>query len=135
MHPRTSAIVRSALASWSAGPRLHVTPPVGYHDMLGLVRHARLTLTDSGGLQKEAFFLGCPCITLRDETEWMETVQAGGNILAGAKPTEICAAVLTWEERQARGMVDLADGARAAFGDGRAADRIVGALLAAPRET
>jgi UDP-N-acetylglucosamine 2-epimerase len=131
MHPRTARVVRSTLPGWSAGARLHVIQPVGYLDMLCLLRHARMTLTDSGGLQKEAFFLGCPCITLREETEWIETVQGAGNIVAGVDPMEIRAAVLTWQSRLSGGMVNFAAAAGASFGDGRAADRIVPVLLAA----
>ena len=132
MHPRTAGVVRSALPRWSPEARLHVIQPVGYLDMLCLVRHARVTLTDSGGLQKEAFFLGCPCVTLRDETEWTETVRGAGNIVAGVKPMDIIAAVLTWESRLSGGMANFAAAAGASFGNGRAADRIVQALLAAP---
>ena len=98
--------------------------------MLRLVRHARVTLTDSGGLQKEAFFLGCPCVTLRDETEWIETVQGMGNVVTGVSPEAVRAAVLTWERRRSQGLANLG-GAGASFGDGRAADRIVAALRAA----
>nr|MDO8100889.1 UDP-N-acetylglucosamine 2-epimerase (non-hydrolyzing) [Candidatus Njordarchaeota archaeon] len=63
--------------------------PVGYHDMIKLLLHARLVLTDSGGLQKEAFWSGVPCITLRDRTEWIETVELGVNFLAGSERNKI----------------------------------------------
>ena len=66
--------------------------PASYLAILTLVRHARRVLTDSGGLQKEAFWLGVPCITLRDETEWVETLENGWNRLAGADPDAIAAA-------------------------------------------
>ena len=133
MHPRTASAVQSTLPRWSPAARLHVIRPVGYLDMLSLVRHARMTLTDSGGLQKEAFFLGCPCITLRDETEWTETVKAAGNIVVGVQPEAIHAAVLTWARDRSDGRADFA-AARASFGDGGAADRIVTALLAVYHE-
>jgi UDP-N-acetylglucosamine 2-epimerase len=98
--------------------------------MLRLVRSARLTLTDSGGVQREAFFLGCPCITLREETEWVETVQGKGNILTGAKPDAIREAVLTWESRFLEGTADFSASVAASFGDGHAADKVRDALLA-----
>src|SRR5947208_1562995 len=99
LHPRTAKVVRARFPAWSPHPRLRVVPPLGYLDTLSLVGHARMLLTDSGGLQKEAFFLGCPCITLRDETEWVETVQGGGNILAGVEPDAIREAVSVWDAR------------------------------------
>jgi UDP-GlcNAc3NAcA epimerase len=129
MHPRTAKLMGSKLPDWSAHPNLHGIDPLGYLDMLRLVSHARMTLTDSGGLQKEAFFLGCPCITLRDETEWVETIQGGGNILAGVDPARIRAAVSAWESRLATGRTDFIEEVIAVFGHGHAADEIKNALL------
>jgi UDP-N-acetylglucosamine 2-epimerase len=92
-HPR----LREALARYrlTPGGRVHLIDPVGYLDMIHLERNARMILTDSGGVQKEAYWLGIPCVTLRDETEWTETVDAGWNVLAGADPDRIAAAVRT----------------------------------------
>lgn len=78
LHPRT----RQRLGDWSA-PGVHIIEPATYHQMLGLQRLARVILTDSGGMQKEAYWLGVPCVTLRDETEWPETVDLGWNVIAG----------------------------------------------------
>src|SRR5262245_19108478 len=94
--------------------------------MLRLVDSARLVLTDSGGLQKEAFFLGCPCITLRTETEWVETVEAGGNVVTGADRDAVLRAVSQWLGQAPRPEFGTR-GARP-FGDGRAAEAIVAAL-------
>ena len=80
VHPRTRArLEESGLVERLAGVRL--TAPLGYLDFLKLARHARAVLTDSGGVQKEAYLLGVPCVTLRDRTEWVETVDAGWNVL------------------------------------------------------
>jgi UDP-GlcNAc3NAcA epimerase len=80
VHPRTRARLEAAgLLDRLAGVTL--APPLGYLDFLELARHARAVLTDSGGVQKEAYLLGVPCITLRDTTEWVETVEAGWNVL------------------------------------------------------
>jgi UDP-GlcNAc3NAcA epimerase len=93
--------------------------------MIALVARARIVLTDSGGLQKEAFFLGRPCVTLRDETEWVETVKGGGNIVAGTDPQRILGAVNAWDARLASGNLDLSAAVREAFGDGAASARIL----------
>jgi UDP-N-acetylglucosamine 2-epimerase len=87
--------------------------------MLSLTGSARLILTDSGGLQKEAYILRVPCITLREETEWVETVQAGWNQLAGTEAERIIACV-----RAAKVPEDQPD----VYGDGRASERIVQTL-------
>ena len=86
LHPRTAHVIRDAGLVLPTGGGLRTVEPLGYLDMISLVSHARIVLTDSGGLQKEAFFLGRPCITLRDETEWVETVSGGGNVVAGTDP-------------------------------------------------
>jgi UDP-N-acetylglucosamine 2-epimerase len=89
-HPRT----RSALARINASLSEHVLliDPVGYYDMMILEENARLIATDSGGVQREAYFLGIPCLTLRDETEWTETVEVGWNCLVGVDVAKIIAA-------------------------------------------
>jgi UDP-GlcNAc3NAcA epimerase len=130
MHPRTTKLVQSKFPKWSAHPRLHLIDPIGYFDMLCLVSHARMMLTDSGGLQKETFFLGCPCITLREETEWVETVQGGGNLVAGVEPDAILGAVSVWEDRLSAGTAAFATAVTAAFGNGHAAEQIRDVLLA-----
>jgi UDP-N-acetylglucosamine 2-epimerase len=87
-HPRVEAIVADLLNEMgSRSDRVRQIAPLGYSDMLALVAKSRLVLTDSGGLQKEAFFLRVPCVTLRSETEWTETLDAGWNVLAGDRPT------------------------------------------------
>jgi UDP-GlcNAc3NAcA epimerase len=87
LHPRTREAARRLSGTWLE--RLQVTEPLPYFDMLRLESQARFILTDSGGVQKEAFFFRVPCITLRDETEWVETVDSGWNVLAGADPERI----------------------------------------------
>jgi UDP-GlcNAc3NAcA epimerase len=122
VHPRT----RGALAKFEDHSgvglsRLRLVDPVGYFDMLALAQHARAILTDSGGVQKEAYWLGVPCITLRDETEWVETVTVGANALAGADPGRILRAVSEQESKAQR----PAAARPAVYGDGRAAERIL----------
>lgn len=83
VHPRTRGALER-LGRWEdlqAHPTLHLVEPLGYLENLAVLRQARLLLTDSGGLQKEAAWLGTPCVTLRNETEWIETVQGGWNRL------------------------------------------------------
>jgi UDP-GlcNAc3NAcA epimerase len=100
LHPRTrSALVKSKLAKENkfsvqfSNPHLKAIPPLSFLDMVMLEKHAKTILTDSGGVQKEAYFHGVPCVTLRDETEWIETVEAGWNKLVGANLERIINAV------------------------------------------
>src|SRR3954447_9239141 len=83
LHPRTRARLEASglLARVEATPLVRLARPLGYLDFLTLARHARAVLTDSGGVQKEAYLLGTPCVTLRDTTEWVETVETGWNVL------------------------------------------------------
>jgi UDP-N-acetylglucosamine 2-epimerase len=113
-HPRTQEAVDAENVAISDNVR--VIEPVGYLDILQLERHARMILTDSGGIQKEAYFFGVPCVTLREETEWVETVEAGWNVLVGAEKERILEAVRDSKRAQARPEL---------FGDGRAAERFV----------
>jgi UDP-N-acetylglucosamine 2-epimerase len=117
VHPRT----HKAIAALGHRPAGHVRylEPVGYLDMIRLEQSARLILTDSGGVQKEAYWLGVPCLTLREETEWVETVQAGWNVLVGADASRIRQTVGSFVRPAAR---------PALYGDGRAAERCVQAL-------
>ncbi len=85
LHPRTAKILRSNDIELDAT----ITPPLGYLDMIELLKKTKLVLTDSGGLQKEAFFFSKPTVTLRDETEWVELVDNGFNVLAGADADKI----------------------------------------------
>ncbi len=91
IHPRTQARLATYDITWN--DHIHFIEPVGYLDMLTLEDAAHCVITDSGGVQKEAFFLCTPCITLRQETEWPETVEAGWNVLVGTKDAAIIEAV------------------------------------------
>jgi UDP-N-acetylglucosamine 2-epimerase len=93
-------------------------PPAGHLTAIALVKGARKVLTDSGGLQKEAFFLGVPCVTLRDRTEWTETVDAGRNRVVGADREAIVTAAEEWDPGPGTPDLDL-------YGGGEACDRIV----------
>ena len=123
VHPRTRArIEQHQLGSLLDGASMLCVPPLGYLEMLGLIRSARLVLTDSGGIQEETTALGVPCVTLRDNTERPITVERGTNTIVGNSPARILAAV---EDI-------LRDGGKAGripeFWDGRAAERIVTVL-------
>ncbi|HWN07340.1 MAG TPA: UDP-N-acetylglucosamine 2-epimerase (non-hydrolyzing) [Steroidobacteraceae bacterium] len=129
LHPRTAHVMRGAGLDLPQGGGLRTVEPLGYLDMIALTARARIVLTDSGGLQKEAYFLGRPCVTLRGETEWVETVTGGGNLIAGTDPGEIRKAVAAWDASLARAEPDFAAGVRDAFGDGAASAKIVTQVL------
>ncbi len=84
VHPRTRNVLSGAGITLSANVRS--VPPLGYFEMLHVEKHACKIFTDSGGVQKEAFYLGVPCVTLRTETEWSDTVELGANRIVGADP-------------------------------------------------
>jgi UDP-N-acetylglucosamine 2-epimerase (non-hydrolysing) len=118
-HPRTvAALERVGLLEW-ARDRLDLVEPVGYVDFLRLVDGAERVATDSGGVQKEAFYLDTPCVTLREETEWVETVESGWNVLTGADPDGL--------RRELQRPFDL-DAKPSLYGDGRAAERVADCL-------
>jgi len=117
MHPRTRAALMGT--DIEVEPPVRIIDPVGYLDMLALEQGARIVLTDSGGVQKEAYLLGVPCVTLREETEWTETLEGGWNVLAGADTERILAAARRQHPEGAPAPV---------FGNGHAAEAMVEAL-------
>jgi UDP-GlcNAc3NAcA epimerase len=122
LHPRTRAALSQA--SIRLPESVKVCDPLPFLDMLCLEMAAALIATDSGGVQKEAYFYGKPCVTMREETEWVETVDAGWNRLAGSDSARIKAAVDTFLG------ADLPP-QEVVFGDGRSADRIVEVWMSA----
>lgn len=120
VHPRTQKKI-AELDEGILGDHIVFIDPMGYLDMLVLQRNARKILTDSGGIQKEAYFLGVPCITLRTETEWVETVESGWNRLVGANPALIIDSALNWNPAGSTPPT--------VFGEGFAADKIVTILM------
>ena len=120
VHPRTRQRIETAgLAARLGAGAFHATGPLSYGETLALAAHARRVFTDSGGLQKEAFYLGVPCTTLREETEWVETVELGWNVLVGT------------DAAKARATLEIAappPPRELPYGDGTAGERIADAL-------
>jgi UDP-GlcNAc3NAcA epimerase len=116
VHPRTAAFIKAHDVTLPSN--IKRLPPVSYFQMLQLEKNALAILTDSGGVQKEAFFLQVPCLTLRKETEWMESVGAGWNWLVGLDPDAI-------EEGLRKHLNGAVRSLRSCFGGGKAAERIV----------
>jgi UDP-GlcNAc3NAcA epimerase len=121
-HPRT----RAAIERQGQAPRgLSLIEPLGYLDFAALASQARVIVTDSGGLQKEAYWYGVPCVTARPSTEWVDTVEAGANVLVDDDPDRLVEAV-----RSARMPTERPE----LYGDGHAAGRIAAALYASTPE-
>lgn len=120
IHPRTRKVLRDARIPMG-NDNLRIVAPLGYLDMLAVEKHARKILTDSGGVQKEAFYLRVPCVTLRDETEWPETVQLGANRIAGTDKDRIRGAL--------REACPSFEAISSPFGDGHACAQILRELL------
>lgn len=115
IHPRTRKLVGELNLTTK---NIVFVEPVGYLEMLILTKNAKKVLTDSGGLQKEAYFLDTPCVTLRDQTEWVETLEGGWNVLSSIDEQEIVSKVLESFKQEMSQKKD-------AFGNGQAAYKIV----------
>jgi UDP-N-acetylglucosamine 2-epimerase (non-hydrolysing)/UDP-GlcNAc3NAcA epimerase len=120
IHPRTRRRLEEAglLARLTGGAQVIVAPPLGYVETAALLCHARAVLTDSGGLQKEAYLAGVPCLTLRSSTEWTETVEHGWNVLVDL---DAAAALAALERPTPAARPPL-------YGDGHAGERVLTAL-------
>ncbi len=116
VHPRTKKYLHEYGLWDSLSENIKCIDPLGYIDMLHLMKHAKKILTDSGGIQKEAYILGVPCITMRENTEWIETLTGGWNVLVGADKKMILAAIMADGRTSADNTV---------FGKGDSAKRIV----------
>jgi len=114
-HPRTEKLVKQCGLWDMLTKKVKYVKPVGYLDMLMLEKNAKKILTDSGGIQKEAYILKVPCITLRDSTEWVETVEDGWNVLVGANNEKIIKASSDFEPKGDQ---------RDVFGDGKSSEKI-----------
>jgi UDP-N-acetylglucosamine 2-epimerase len=120
LHPRTRARLEHAGLLDELAADVTLTPPLGPLAFTSLMVHARAVLTDSGGVQKEAYLAGVPCVTLRDTTEWVETVDTGWNVLVDL---DTAAALQALEREVPAGRPEL-------YGDGRAGERVVAELAA-----
>ena len=118
LHPRT----RGKLKELGITPKVHILDPIGYFDMLQLLNNCSLVMTDSGGVQKEAYLCQKPCVTFRDETEWVELVDNGVNKLVGTTSEYIIKAAYSFLDKAPLFTEAL-------YGDGRAADQIIEKIL------
>lgn len=123
LHPRTrNKIKYNEMTLLERHPNIYCIEPLGYLEMLQIVRHAGLVVTDSGGLQKEAFFFKVPCATLRDQTEWTELVSSGWNILVDTSRDRIAETIFPMFN--AKGQDDVHP-----YGNGQAAEKILSRLM------
>jgi UDP-N-acetylglucosamine 2-epimerase len=113
-HPRTRSVLPTL------PPNVRLVDPLGYLDMAALASQARVIVTDSGGLQKEAYWYGVPCVTARPSTEWVDTVEVGANVLVDDDPERLAAAVFA---------ARMPDDAPPLYGDGHASEKIASALV------
>lgn len=118
LHPRT----KSKIANLGLNLNVNLIDPVGYFDMIELLKKCTLVITDSGGLQKEAFFFKKNCVTMRDQTEWVELIESGVNVLAGADKIKIITAVDQMLSKQSDFSINL-------YGNGKACENIVNELI------
>jgi UDP-GlcNAc3NAcA epimerase len=114
LHPRTKKYMEDYGLVFNNN--IKIIDPIGYLDMISLEMHCKKIVTDSGGVQKEAFFMNKPCITMRDETEWVETVENGWNIIAGTDKAKILEGIVNFMPNKAQANI---------FGDGHAAEKIL----------
>lgn len=119
LHPRTKKLLNASSIKTEG---VTIIEPVGYFDMIELLKHCSMVLTDSGGLQKEAFFFNKPCVTLRGETEWVELAEHGYNFIAGSSKVKILNAYKQMSDKKIPNDAKL-------YGDGKASFKIVASLL------
>ncbi|MEE1867163.1 non-hydrolyzing UDP-N-acetylglucosamine 2-epimerase [Pseudomonas auratipiscis] len=122
VHPRTRAVLQQQGLLADIPTNLLMIDPIGYLDMVQLEKYAGLIATDSGGVQKEAFFYGVPCVTLRDETEWVELVDSGWNSLVSPVESHVVVSAI-------RAAIGTKGASIQPYGEGNAAERIVQCLL------
>jgi UDP-GlcNAc3NAcA epimerase len=122
LHPRTRKALKQDKEKKQYNPHVRLLYPTSYLDMIALESQTKVILTDSGGVQKEAYFAEIPCVTLRDETEWTETVEAGWNHLGGADVNKIISAFQKAIDSLPKKNLKL-------FGDGKASDLLLGGLI------
>ncbi|MCP3931228.1 MAG: UDP-N-acetyl glucosamine 2-epimerase, partial [Bacteroidetes bacterium] len=108
----------AGLTSQASRSKLHIVEPVSYHEMIFLLDKCNMVMTDSGGLQKEAYFFNKACVTLRDETEWIELVNLGYNYIAGSETKQIIDAVKIMLNKKIATDINL-------YGQGNAGEEIV----------
>ena len=121
LHPRTSSLLE-ALSIKICNENVRIIDPVGYLNMVYLLERCSLVITDSGGLQKEAFFFKKPCVTVREETEWVELVENKYNFVAGTSADKVYAAFKEMVKRKLKFDKDL-------YGDGKAGEKIIRMIL------